>query len=189
MVFPSCTQWIAGNDSVVRTSGNISFLYINISMIRDGIYCHIRTIIDIMNPVLTIIVTNHMQVGGYHRHVYRIHMHVYGSFCLNWCRVRKRPSVITQQMISFVWTQQVWTLDGKVPFMNCRLSTSLMIRSALLDDISRVSCQKGPTRHAYAWQIGPFWLDNLDMKMICDVLTVLTLLILNDINLCYMISI
>ena len=22
--------------------------------------------------------------------------------------------------------------------------------------ISRVSCQKGPTRHAYAWQIGPF---------------------------------
>ena len=21
---------------------------------------------------------------------------------------------------------------------------------------SRVSCQKGPTRHAYAWQIGPF---------------------------------
>ena len=25
--------------------------------------------------------------------------------------------------------------------------------------ISRVSCQKGPTRHAYAWQIGPFWQD------------------------------
>ena len=22
---------------------------------------------------------------------------------------------------------------------------------------SMVSCQKGPTRHAYAWQIGPFW--------------------------------
>ena len=30
-------------------------------------------------------------------------------------------------------------------------------------DTSRVSCQKGPTRHAYAWQIGPFWQDNLDM--------------------------
>ena len=26
---------------------------------------------------------------------------------------------------------------------------------------SRVSCQKGPTRHAYAWQIGPFWQDTL----------------------------
>ena len=24
---------------------------------------------------------------------------------------------------------------------------------------SMVSCEKGPTRHAYAWQIGPFWQD------------------------------
>ena len=28
---------------------------------------------------------------------------------------------------------------------------------------SRVSCQKGPTRHAYAWQIGPFWQDTLEL--------------------------
>ena len=28
--------------------------------------------------------------------------------------------------------------------------------------ITRVSCQKGPTRHAYAWQIGPFWQDTLE---------------------------
>ena len=27
-----------------------------------------------------------------------------------------------------------------------------------------VSCQKGPTRHAYAWQIGPFWQDTLDIQ-------------------------
>ena len=26
-----------------------------------------------------------------------------------------------------------------------------------------VSCQKGPTRHAYAWQIAPFWQDTLDI--------------------------
>ena len=25
-----------------------------------------------------------------------------------------------------------------------------------------VSCQKGPTRHAYAWQIEPFWQDTLE---------------------------
>ena len=25
-----------------------------------------------------------------------------------------------------------------------------------------VSCQKGSTRHAYAWQIGPFWQDTLE---------------------------
>ena len=31
------------------------------------------------------------------------------------------------------------------------------------NNISRVSCQKGPTRHAYAWQIGPFWQDTFDM--------------------------
>ena len=30
--------------------------------------------------------------------------------------------------------------------------------------ISRVSCQKGPARHVYAWQIGPFWQDTLDMN-------------------------
>ena len=32
-----------------------------------------------------------------------------------------------------------------------------------IHDISRASCQKGPTRHAYAWQIGPFWQDTLDL--------------------------
>ena len=26
-----------------------------------------------------------------------------------------------------------------------------------------VSCQRAPTSHAYAWQIGPFWQDTLDM--------------------------
>ena len=28
---------------------------------------------------------------------------------------------------------------------------------------SMVSCQKGPTRHADAWQIGPFWQDTLEI--------------------------
>ena len=34
-----------------------------------------------------------------------------------------------------------------------------------------VSCQKGPTRHAYAWQIGPFWQDTLDKKS--DIVSIL----------------
>ena len=29
---------------------------------------------------------------------------------------------------------------------------------------SMVSCEKGPTRHAYAWQIGSFWQDTLEMQ-------------------------
>ena len=33
------------------------------------------------------------------------------------------------------------------------------------EHISMASRQKGPTRHAYAWQIGPFWQDTLDLKM------------------------
>ena len=40
--------------------------------------------------------------------------------------------------------------------------TNLSISCIL--NISRVSCQKGPTCHAYAWQIGPFWQDTLDIR-------------------------
>ena len=29
---------------------------------------------------------------------------------------------------------------------------------------SMVSCQKGPTSHAYAWQLGPFWQDTLEIR-------------------------
>ena len=36
--------------------------------------------------------------------------------------------------------------------------------------ISMVSCQKGPTRHAYALQIGPFWQDTLDIWPILTVI-------------------
>ena len=32
--------------------------------------------------------------------------------------------------------------------------------------ISMVSYQRGPTRHAYAWQIGPFLQDTIDIKML-----------------------
>ena len=30
-------------------------------------------------------------------------------------------------------------------------------------EISMVSCQQGPTLHTYAWQIGPFWQDIIDI--------------------------
>ena len=33
-------------------------------------------------------------------------------------------------------------------------------------NISMASCQKGPTRHAYAWQIGPFWQDTIDIWVV-----------------------
>ena len=31
---------------------------------------------------------------------------------------------------------------------------------------TRISCQKGPTCHAYAWQIGPFWQDTPELRFI-----------------------
>ena len=34
--------------------------------------------------------------------------------------------------------------------------------SPLLGPHCEVSCRKGPTRHAYAWQIGPLWQYTLD---------------------------
>ena len=34
----------------------------------------------------------------------------------------------------------------------------------ILDKSSMVSRQTGPTRHAYAWQIGPVWQDTLELK-------------------------
>ena len=42
-------------------------------------------------------------------------------------------------------------------------------------------CQKGPTRHVYAWQIGTFWQDTLD---VCDVIifNVITLVTLDNLD-------
>ena len=60
-----------------------------------------------------------------------------------------------------------WRTDN---FIRRNLKTGNSIGAFLLDavlwkkDISMVSCQKGPTCHAYAWQIGPFWQDTLDIS-------------------------
>ena len=42
-------------------------------------------------------------------------------------------------------------------------AVSLGAIKSLAGYMSMVSCQKGPTRHAYARQIGPFWQDTLDV--------------------------
>ena len=46
------------------------------------------------------------------------------------------------------------------------------LNEILLKPISMVSCQKGHTRHAYAWQIGPFWQDALDIYE-CEIIVML----------------
>ena len=49
-------------------------------------------------------------------------------------------------------------LHGNKHTLGCRYKTTQHRKSM-------VSCQKGPTRHAYAWQIGSFWQDTLEISM------------------------
>ena len=61
---------------------------------------------------------------------------------------------------------QCWPLISGViwhsPGINFKVSVQTSIQFHEFEN-SRVSCQKGPTRHAYAWQIGPFWQDSLGL--------------------------
>ena len=51
---------------------------------------------------------------------------------------------------------------------NISLRIGPRICFVLLCSAYLVSCQKGPTHHAYAWQIGPFWQDTLDIIVVTD---------------------
>ena len=42
-----------------------------------------------------------------------------------------------------------------------RFGKLLPLHKSTFNNNSMVSCHKGPTRHANAWQIGPFWQDTL----------------------------
>ena len=53
------------------------------------------------------------------------------------------------------------TLGSNPAFSKGRQLVSFRFENRL--HISMVSCRNGPTRHAYAWLIGPFWQDTLDM--------------------------
>ena len=63
----------------------------------------------------------------------------------------------------------------KIEFYPSEETVEKMLWAALLSglaiwldyDISIVSCQKGPTCHAYAWQIGPFWQDTHGISIGC----------------------
>ena len=67
----------------------------------------------------------------------------------------------------------VWKLCLQYPHYVHNLFCSFLVymhlteyishRIHIIIHISMVSCQKGPIRHAYAWQIEPFWQDILDM--------------------------
>ena len=61
----------------------------------------------------------------------------------------------------FRWWLVAWPAPSR--YLNQCWNIVLSMVS-LLTHISMISCLKGPTRHTYAWQIGPFWQDTLDMR-------------------------
>ena len=53
--------------------------------------------------------------------------------------------------------------NKSLPKAGCRSMSPYGISISQWGTILMVSCQKGPTHHAYTWQIGPFWQHTLDI--------------------------
>ena len=69
--------------------------------------------------------------------------------------------------ISLLEMMENVNIDGLVQDCSICIANALEIQQACTTGkslISRVSSQKGPTCHAYAWQVGPFWQDTLDIS-------------------------
>ena len=48
-------------------------------------------------------------------------------------------------------------------YMQQTYNIAVVLYKVMEIDILMVSCQKGPTRNAYEWPIGPYWQDTFDM--------------------------
>ena len=89
----------------------------------------------------------------------------FGSFIFSriiislWCHVQKYSSLAFCESSS--WTNTKSYLVGAFFFVIMSRRSEPKFTSKHVP-ISMVSCQNGPTCHAYAWQIGPFWQDTLD---------------------------
>ena len=66
---------------------------------------------------------------------------------------------VNEKVCIFIQMSMKYVPNGPV---NNKLLVQIMAWRRLGHN-SMVSCQKGPTRHAYAWQIGPFWQDTLHL--------------------------
>ena len=70
--------------------------------------------------------------------------------------------------INFPYLQAInFTLHGTslllVSLMGWCQTSNMSLSGPVLTQKSMVSCQKGPTCHTNAWQIGPFWQDTLEI--------------------------
>ena len=88
------------------------------------------------------------------------------------CRLFGAKSLSTPVLGHFNWTltnKLQWHFNQNTKFFSqenasenivCEMA-AILFRGRWVNEESRVSCQKGPTRHAYAWHIGPFLQDTL----------------------------
>ena len=77
---------------------------------------------------------------------------------------------VIHNMYSAIYTYKIITTSTSGHWIKCIIATFPQHILSHNESISRVSCKKGPTHHAYAWQIGPYWQDTLDL---CSTLQVL----------------
>ena len=89
-------------------------------------------------------------------------------------------SITSQICIRIIWCMKIIKYWG--PFCTEYIWTGPDIRHGISNlstqplpaDISKVSCQKGPTHHAYTWRVGPFWQDTIDIPEPNDIVKMST---------------
>ena len=134
------------------------------------------------------IITSSGKIGKGDHEVFELPIHVEfdNLLCFNIAWISLANKNILQITLA-KWQMNIWSVDS----WNIGICTITYIKHVMLNDvitfqcggkfmnisfhfceISRVYCQKGPTCHAYAWQIGPFWQDTLDIWFIFNLLPI-----------------
>ena len=126
---------------------------------HESQYTHVRKLYDViyivsaMDCFLVLLIQFRLKEAG---HLSDIRY----SFCHLHAFYADIPTYIYMYIYICIYIY-IYSLD----FHSCTFPMSLCAgvrRADTLENISMVSCQKGPTRHAYAWQIGQ---DTLELSI------------------------
>ena len=108
---------------------------------------------------------NNREAGDLRRHGahYDVTVMIIVTSCHHCCRHPGRQQHMKLHARKFcnIIKNNAWIISS-YNTVSIRLYITSMIRLCYTQVNSMVSYQKCPTRHAYAWQIGPFWLDALE---------------------------
>ena len=73
-------------------------------------------------------------------------------------------NIIIKFIITLSFIIGIWYWQASWIRICCLQNGSYFVLASMYQIISMASCQKGPTCHAYTWQIGPFWQDTLHIR-------------------------